>query len=85
MFSIRLKKDVTVFNENTNKPAVFTRLESMETRVVDQHSLDADPDPKFHLEADPDPYPNWHQNDANTHTDPTPTFIQVEKKDFLYF
>jgi hypothetical protein len=52
---------------------------------VDQHRVDADPDPKFHLEADPDPYPNWHQNDADPHTVPTSTFIHVEKSDFLYF
>jgi hypothetical protein len=40
---------------------------------VDQHRVDADPDPaaNFHLYADPDPDPDWHRNDADLHADLT--------------
>jgi hypothetical protein len=40
------------------------------------HIFDADPGPKFHVDADPDPYsdPDWYQNDADPHADPTPSF-----------
>jgi hypothetical protein len=33
------------------------------------HRFDYDPDPNFHVDADPDQ--DWHQNDADPHTDPT--------------
>jgi hypothetical protein len=29
-----------------------------------------DPDPNFHVDADPNP--DWHQNDADPHANPTP-------------
>jgi hypothetical protein len=31
------------------------------------HRFYADPDPNFHSDAGPDP--DWHQNDAELHTD----------------
>lgn len=34
-------------------------------------------DPNFHFDAGPDP--DWHQNDAKPHADPTPTFTHVGK------
>jgi hypothetical protein len=33
------------------------------------------------VDADPD----WHQHDAGSHADPTPSFTHVGKPDFLYF
>jgi hypothetical protein len=35
--------------------------------VVDRHRFNADPGP------------DWHQNDADPHTDPTPSFTHVGK------
>jgi hypothetical protein len=59
------------FNEMFKKQGLF-RSDS----VVDRHIFDADPGPKFHVDADPDPYsdPDWYQNDADPHADPTPSF-----------
>jgi hypothetical protein len=37
------------------------------TLVVDRHLFDADPDPD----------PDWHQNDADPHSDLTPSFTHV--------
>jgi hypothetical protein len=53
--------------------------------VVDRHRFDADPDtvPNFQVDAGPDPDPNWHQNDADPHADPTPSFTHVEKSEYL--
>jgi hypothetical protein len=36
--------------------------------------FDADPDPNFHVD------PDWHQNDADPHADPTGSFARVGKK-----
>ncbi len=46
---------------------------------------DPDPNPNFHLDADPDSDPDCHQNDADLHADPTPSFTRVGKsgKQFL--
>ncbi len=44
------------------------------------HRFDADPDPNFPVDADPDP--DWHQNNADPHADPTRT---VGKSDFFSF
>ncbi len=43
-------------------------------------SFDADPDPNFHVDADPDP--DRHQNNADPHADPTPSFTYVGKSEF---
>ncbi len=54
------------------------------TSVVDQHRFDAepDPDPNFHFDAGPDPDQDpdldWHQNDADSHADPTSSFTILE-------
>ncbi len=45
--------------------------------VVDKQPFYADPDPNFHVDVDPDPDPDWHQNNADPHTDPTPSFTHV--------
>jgi hypothetical protein len=45
--------------------------------VVDRHRFDADPDPNFHVDAVPDSDPDWHENDADPHADPTPNFTHV--------
>jgi hypothetical protein len=47
---------------------------------VDRHRFDADPDPNFHFDDNPvtDTYPDWHQNDADPHADPTPRFDMLE-------
>ncbi len=42
---------------------------------MDRHNIDAD--------LDPDPSPDWHQNDAEPHADPTLSFTHVEKSHFL--
>ncbi len=47
--------------------------------------VDADPDPNFHVDANPDPALDWHQNNADPHADPTPTFTNVKKSYFFYF
>jgi hypothetical protein len=38
---------------------------------------DSDTDPNFQVDADPDT--DWHQNDADPHADPTPSFTHVGK------
>jgi hypothetical protein len=43
--------------------------------VVDQHRFDANPDPNFYVDADP----NWHQNNADSHVDPTQGVTHVGK------
>ncbi len=48
-------------------------------RVVD--NVDAYPDPNFHVDAVPDPYPDWHQNYADPHSDPTLSFTHVGKSE----
>ncbi len=47
--------------------------------MVDRHRFDADPDPNLHVDADPGPVPDWHQNDAEQHADPTLGFTHVAK------
>ncbi len=42
---------------------------------------DLDPAPNFHFYADPDP--DWHQNDADSHADRTPSFTHVNRINFL--
>jgi hypothetical protein len=42
---------------------------------VDRHRFDADLYPD----------PNWHQNDADPHAEPTPSFIQVGKPKYFRF
>jgi hypothetical protein len=51
------------------------------TSVVDRHRFDADSDavPTLHVDADPDPDPDWHQNNADPHADPSPSFTPVEE------
>jgi hypothetical protein len=44
---------------------------------------DSDQDPNFHFDADPDP--DWHQNNADPHADPTPSFTNFGKSHFFYF
>ncbi len=52
---------------------------------MDRHRFNADPDPDsyFHVYADlhPDPYPDpdLHQNGADPHADPTPSFYICRK------
>jgi hypothetical protein len=43
---------------------------------VYRHRFDAEPDTDH---ADPDPDPNWHQNDADPHVDPIPSFTNNGK------
>jgi hypothetical protein len=51
--------------------------------VVDRLLFNANPDPgpNFHFDAypDPNPDPGCHQNGADQHLNPSPTFIQVGK------
>jgi hypothetical protein len=56
--------------------------------VVDRHRFDTDPEPNFHVDADPDQDsdPDWHQYDADSHADPTPSFTHYVKSElFLNF
>ncbi len=55
------------------------------TSVVDRHRLDADPgsDPNFNFDANPDPDPDWHQNDADPHAGPIPSFTHI--KNLFFF
>jgi hypothetical protein len=48
---------------------------------VDRHCFDADPDLNFHNDADPDPYldPDWHQNNADSQADPSPSLTNDGK------
>jgi hypothetical protein len=52
---------------------------------VDRHQLDADPDPSFHVATVPDPDPDWLQNGADPHEDPTLNFAHVEKSEYFFF
>jgi hypothetical protein len=47
--------------------------------VEDRHRFDADPNSTLHFDADPDPVPDWHQNNADPHADPTPSSTHVGK------
>ncbi len=51
---------------------------------MDWHCFDADPNPNFHVDADPDPDPEWHQNEADPHADPTPSFTHVGKLEYFF-
>jgi len=44
---------------------------------VDRHRLDTRPDPNFYVDAVPDP--DWNQNNAYPHADPTKSLTHVEK------
>ncbi len=44
----------------------------------------AGPDPDFHVDADPDPDPDWHQNDADPHADPFPSFTHAGELEYLF-
>jgi hypothetical protein len=51
--------------------------------VVDRHRFDADSDLSFLVDDDPGPNPDCHQNDADPHADPTPSFTHdVGKSEF---
>jgi hypothetical protein len=52
--------------------------------VANGHRVDGDPnpDPNFHVGADPDSDPDWYQNDANPHADPT--HVGKSKKNFTF-
>ncbi len=67
----------------------LTKYPGLEGSVVDRHRFDADPDPdpNFHVDASqgPDSDPDWHQNYAVPHANPTPSFTHVGKCDFFYF
>jgi hypothetical protein len=53
--------------------------------VADRHRFGANPDPNFHVDANPDP-PDWHQNDADPHADPTQNLHLLDnKKNIFYF
>jgi hypothetical protein len=52
---------------------------------VDRNRVDANPDPDFYVDADPDPDRDWHQNDADPHADPTPSFTRWKISFFLLF
>ncbi len=42
--------------------------------------FDADPNPNFHFGAHPDTDPDWHQNDADPHADPTASYALENRK-----
>ncbi len=56
---------------------------------MDRYRFDADldPDQNFHVDADPDPErdPDWHENNAGPHADPTPIFKHVGKSEFYFY
>jgi hypothetical protein len=47
--------------------------------------FDADPNPNFHFGADPDTDPDWHQNDADPHADPTASLTPWKIGNFFTF
>jgi hypothetical protein len=49
--------------------------------VVDRHRFDADPysNPNFNFDADPETVQDWHINNADQHSDPTPKFYTCWK------
>ncbi len=49
----------------------------LKASVMDRHRFDTDPDPDFQVGADPDP--DGHQNAAEPHADPSPSFTHVRK------
>ncbi len=58
----------------------------IQNSVLVRHRFDADPDldPNFHFDADQDP--DWDQNDADPHADPTKFYTcQKIRKTFFYF
>jgi hypothetical protein len=56
---------------------IFSPPQFLEDSVLDRHRSDADPEPNFYFDADPNPDPEWQQNDADPHADPTPSFTHV--------
>ncbi len=56
---------------------------------MDRHRFKADPvpDQNFHVDADPDRErdPDWHQNNADPHANPTPSFTHVGKSEFSFY
>jgi hypothetical protein len=50
------------------------------TYVEDRHRFHAESDPNFHVDSDPDP--DWHQNDAFSHADPSPSLTHVGNPNF---
>jgi hypothetical protein len=48
-----------------------------------RHRSDADPDPNFYFDTDPGPKPERHQNDADPHADPTPSFTHIGKPELF--
>ncbi len=52
---------------------------------MDGHRFDADPDHNFHIDVDPDPDPDRHQNHADPHAEPTPSFHMLENHDASKF
>ncbi len=55
---------------------------------MDRYRCDAEPDTNFYVDADqdrdPDADPDWHQNDADPHADPTLSFTHVGKSDYFF-
>jgi hypothetical protein len=58
----------------SNQPTVISS-------VLVRHRFDADSDrdPTLYFDADPNPDPDWHQNNADPHADPTSSYTHVEK------
>jgi hypothetical protein len=50
---------------------------------VDRHRVDADPNPTFHCDADPDP--DWYENSAEPHADPTQCFTRQSQYTMFLF
>ncbi len=63
------------------KKSTVNKYWHLSSSVVDRHSFNAVPD--FRVGADPDP--DWHQNDADSHADPNPSFTHVGKSDFYFY
>ncbi len=60
--------------------------QNKQTYFSDRYRFDTDPDrdPKVYFDGDPAD-PDWHQNDADLHADPTPTFTHVGKSKKINF
>ncbi len=77
-FTVRYSTHYTAYSRNK-----LGTQEVCASCVVDRHRYDADPNPNFLVDLDPDP--DWHQNDASPHADPTPSFTHVGKSFIFYF
>jgi hypothetical protein len=65
------------------KKSTVNKYLQLSSSVVDQYCFNADPD--LNVDADQDPDPDWHQNDADPHAYPHPSFSSTHVGNLNFF